>query len=92
MAVLTQFPARPRSRHARRAYQVNKFATDGGMLSSRTITARNDADAMRQAPGLAHQHRVELWSTGRFVAQFGPPAGAIAIAIRMLNDRPLTNP
>ena len=87
MADLLQFSVRPRSRHARRAYQVHKFAVDGGVLTTRTITARNDADASRQAFDLANQHRVELWSTSRLVAQFGLLDDPIAISIRLLADR-----
>ena len=87
MAALLQFSPRPRSRHARRAYQIQKFAVDGGGRTTRTITARNDADASRQALDLADQQRVELWSTSRLVARFGPPDDPVAISIRLLADQ-----
>ena len=87
MADLLQFSVRPRSRHARRAYQVHKFAVDGGVLTTRTITARNDADASRQALDLADQYRVELWSTSRLVGHFGRLDDPTAISIRLLTGR-----
>ncbi|MHC2106976.1 hypothetical protein FV242_26505 [Methylobacterium sp. WL64] len=87
MADLLQYPTQPRSRHARRAYQVRKFAADGGMKTSRTITARNDADATRQALDLADQHGAELWSASRLVGQFGLLDDPTAISIKMLADR-----
>ncbi|MHB2206606.1 hypothetical protein [Methylobacterium sp. CM6257] len=89
MAELLKFPARPRSRHARRIYQVHEFAKDGGVLTSRSITARNDTDAKRLALGLTDEHRIELWSTSRFVAQFGPPGTPVATWIKSLEDQPV---
>ncbi|MGH1571928.1 hypothetical protein ACRAWG_16070 [Methylobacterium sp. P31] len=87
MADLLKFPDRPRSRHARRAYQLHRFAADGGVLTSRIFTARNDGDAKRQAAGLNKGHRAELWASNRLVAAFGPPGGPIATAIRLLADQ-----
>jgi hypothetical protein len=87
MAALHQFSCRPRSRHARRGYQVRKFTVQGVGLTMRAITARNDADASRQASDLAGKHRVELWSTSRLVAQFGPLNDPLAISIRLLAKR-----
>ncbi|GJE13854.1 hypothetical protein FOHLNKBM_4920 [Methylobacterium longum] len=87
MADLLQLPVRPRSRHARRPYQVRKLDGGGDVLTTRIITARNDADASRQASDLADRNRVELWSTSRLVGQFGPLDDPIAISIRLLADR-----
>lgn len=88
MAELLKFPTRPRSRHARRIYQVHEFAKNGGVLNSRSITARNNSDARRLAEGLSDEHRIELWSTNRFVAQFGPLDAPMATWIKLLEDRP----
>ena len=60
MADLIKFPAKPRSRHARRTYQVHRFAPTGSVLTTCVITARNDGDAERQAVGLIEGHRAEL--------------------------------
>ena len=86
MADLLQFPAQPRSRHARRAYQIHKFAADGSVLTSRTITARNDSDAKQQASEFIVEHRIELWSANRFIAQFGSSDAPIAAWIKSLED------
>jgi hypothetical protein len=57
-----------------------------GVLTTRTITARNDADASRQAFDLANQHRVELWSASRLVAHLRPLDNPIALSIMLLAD------
>lgn len=88
MADLITFPARPRSRHARRAYQVHRLAPTGGVLATCVITARNDGDAKRQAAGLIAGHHTELWASDRLVAVFGAFETPIATAIRLLPDQP----
>ncbi|WP_199866080.1 hypothetical protein [Methylobacterium sp. Leaf361] len=87
MAELLKFPTQPRSHHAGRIYQVNKFAKNGGILTSQSITARNDTDAKRIARGLRDEHRTEVWSTNRFVAQFGPLSIPVATWIKALEKR-----
>lgn len=71
MADIITFSTKPRSRHARRTYQVHRFAQGGGVLRSCIITARDDSDAKRQAARLIDGHRTELWASNRFVAVFG---------------------
>ncbi|WP_342108758.1 hypothetical protein [Methylobacterium sp. SI9] len=90
MADLLKFPTNPRSRHARRAYQVHRFDRSGGASASRIITARDDTDAQRQAAGLAAGDRVELWAGKRLVAVFGAFGGPVATSIRLLADQPTT--
>jgi hypothetical protein len=92
MAELLEFSTRPRSRHARRIYQVHEFAKNGGVLTSGSITARNDADARRLAMGLTDEHWIELWASSRFVAQFGPLDTPMATWIKLLEDRPTIDP
>jgi hypothetical protein len=86
MADLITFPANPRSRHARRAYQVHRLAPSGGVIATSIITARDDGDAKRQAKGLIAGHHAELWAGGRLVAVLG--AFTFATAIRVLGDQP----
>lgn len=90
MADLIKFPAGLRSRHARRAYQVHRFAQSGGVIASRIITARDDGDARRQAVGLAAGDRAELWASTRLVAVFGAFGSPVATSIRLLADQPTT--
>jgi len=90
MADLIKFPVILRSRHARRAYQVHRFAQSGSVIASRIITARDDVDARRQAVGLAAGNRAELWASTRLVAVFGAFGSPVATAIRLLADRPTT--
>ena len=90
MADLIKFPVLLRARHARRAYQVHRFAQSGGVIASRIITARDDVDAKRQAAGLAAGDRAELWASNRFVAVFGTSEIPVATSIRLLADRPTT--
>jgi hypothetical protein len=90
VADLIAFPAQPRSRHARRAYQVHRLAPSGGVVTTCIITARNDGDAQRQAKGLTAGHRTELWASNRLVAVLGAFDFPIATTIRMLAERPAT--
>lgn len=90
MADLLKFPANLHARHARRAYQVHRFAQSGGVLTSCIITARDDGDAKRQAAGLTAGDRAELWASNRLVAVFGSFGSPIATSIRLLADRPTT--
>lgn len=90
MADLIKFPAKPRSRHARRAYQVHRLAPSGGVVTTCIITARDDGDAKRQAAGLIDGHRAELWASDRLVAVFGAFDFPIATAIRLIADQPTT--
>ncbi|MGV7029985.1 hypothetical protein [Methylobacterium symbioticum] len=89
MADLLKFPTNLRPRHARRTYQVHRFAQNGGVLRSCIITARDDGDAKRQASGLTAGDRAELWASNRLVAVFGAFANPIATEIR-LNPEPQT--
>lgn len=84
MADLLQFPTKPDARLVERKYQVHKFAVNGGVLTSRTITARNDSDAKNQASKLTDGHRIELWFDNRFIAQFGMSGVPIAAWIKLL--------
>ncbi|SDN02765.1 hypothetical protein SAMN05216360_105124 [Methylobacterium phyllostachyos] len=90
MADRLKFPINTRSRHARRAYQVHRFAGSGVVIASRIITARDDTDAQRQAAGLAAGDRAELWASNRLVAVFGAFGHPVATSIRLLADRPTT--
>lgn len=90
MADPIKFTVILRSRHARRAYQVHRFAQCGGVIASRIITASNDVDAKRQAAGLAAGDRAELWANNYLVAVFGTFASPVATSIRLLADRPAT--
>lgn len=90
MADLIKFPIIRRSRHARRAYQVHRFAQSGGVIASRIITARDDVDAKRQAADLAAGDRAELWAGPRLVAVICAIENPIATSIRLLADRPPT--
>ncbi len=92
MADLIKFPAKPRARHARRTYQVHRFASSGSVLKTCVITARNDGDAERQAVGLIEGHRAELWASDRLVAVFGTLGSPIASSIRLLGDEPTIQP
>ena len=92
MADLIKFPVILRARHARRAYQVQRFAQNGSVIASRIITARDDVDAKRQAAVLAAGDRAELWASSRLVAVFGTFETPIATLIRLLADRPMTGP
>lgn len=82
MADIITFSTKPRSRHARRTYQVHRFAQGGGVLRSCIITARDDSDARRQAARLIDGHRTELWASNRLVAVFGSVRAPLATAIQ----------
>ncbi|WP_144768863.1 hypothetical protein [Methylobacterium dankookense] len=88
MADLLQFPVQPCVQSVGRTYQIHKFAVNGIVLTSRTVTASNDSDAKKQASKLAGGQRIELWFDNRFVAQFGSSDVPIAAWIRLL-DAPL---
>ena len=88
MADLIKFPAKPRSRHAPRAYQVHRLAPSGGVVATSIITARDDGDAKRQAKGLIAGHHAELWAGSRLVTVLGAFDFPIATAIRALADQP----
>ncbi|MCJ2069765.1 hypothetical protein MKK75_13355 [Methylobacterium sp. J-030] len=90
MADLINFPAKPRSRHARRTYQVHRLAPSGGVVATCIITARDDGDATRQAQELIAGHRAELWASNRLVAVLGTFDFPIATTIRVLADQPTT--
>lgn len=90
MADLITFPAKPRARHARRAYQVHRLAPSGGVATTCIITARDDGDAQRQAKGLIAGHRAELWASNRLVAVLGAFDFPIATAVRLIADQPTT--
>lgn len=85
MADLIPFPVR--RPQAATAYQLHRFAPDGGTLSTLLILARDDTAARRQARGLAEGFRVELWSNGRFLDRFFTQVDwPVAASIRLLKD------
>jgi hypothetical protein len=89
MADLISFPSRSHSQNTRRAYQVHRLAQSGGVLTSCSISARDDGDAKRQAKRLSVGHRAELWASNRLVAEFGSFRSPIATWIKLLEERPV---
>ncbi len=69
-------------------YRVYRMSA-GGVMSTRIIHAKTDAQAKTCALALLQSKAIELWDRGRFIARFQPDGQPAAASIRLATLLPM---